>query len=365
MRLEFHQLDRPFEQLRARSPERYRRLLASLADAGQQTPIVVVAAEQPSRYLVIDGYKRLAGLRQLGRDTVEAVVWPMSESEALVLERSLRLGEHETALEQGWLLAELEQRFDYDLDELAKRFDKSVSWVSRRLALVELLPETIQQQVREGKLAANLAMKYLVPVARVSQDDCLRMAEAFISLRCGTRDAAQLYAAWRDGSPAIRKRILDSPELFLKTLRRAESKPVANETAELLRDLDTAAAIVNRASRRYLAAAPEMDHAQAEQARYTVERARNQLEQLARRMEKERQHADESAANHDSGTGCTESESARDCAGAQHLAADSTQSSPVELFGGSGSTSQREGRTLPAADPGSLRHLQGESRASP
>ena len=86
----------------------------------------------------------------------------------MVLDRSLRLSEHETALEVGWLLAELEQRFGYSLDELARRFDRSVSWVSRRLALVELLPEAIQQQVREGRVGAQAAMKFLVPVARQS-----------------------------------------------------------------------------------------------------------------------------------------------------------------------------------------------------
>ena len=43
MRLEFHQLDRCYEHLRVHRPERQRRLLASLADSGQQTPIVVVA----------------------------------------------------------------------------------------------------------------------------------------------------------------------------------------------------------------------------------------------------------------------------------------------------------------------------------
>jgi hypothetical protein len=45
-----------------------------------------------------------------------------------LLDRSLRLSEHETALEVGWLLAELEQRFGYSLDELTRRFDRSVSW---------------------------------------------------------------------------------------------------------------------------------------------------------------------------------------------------------------------------------------------
>jgi hypothetical protein len=54
--------------------------------------------------------------------------------------------------------------------------------------------------VREGKIAAQLAMKYLVPVARVQVDHCERMAAAFAKHRCDTRQAGQLYAAWRDGS---------------------------------------------------------------------------------------------------------------------------------------------------------------------
>ena len=111
MKLEFHQLDRRYEHLRARNPERQRRLMTSLAASGQQTPIVVIAvSKSPDRYRVIDGYKRIVALEQLRRDTVEAVVWDMSEADALVLDRSMRFSEPETALEQGWLLQELEQR---------------------------------------------------------------------------------------------------------------------------------------------------------------------------------------------------------------------------------------------------------------
>src|SRR3989441_1330585 len=169
MKLEFHQLDRRYEHLRARSPERQRRLLVSLAASGQQTPIIVVAVSD--RYLVIDGYKRVAALEQLSRDTVEAVVWDMNEADALVLDRSMRFSEQETALEQGWLLQELEQRFGYSLEDLARRFDRSVSWVSRRLALVEQLPETVQQRVRAGEISAHVAMKYLAPVARAIEKE--------------------------------------------------------------------------------------------------------------------------------------------------------------------------------------------------
>ena len=63
MKLEFHQLDRRYEHLRARNPERQRRLMTSLAASGQQAPIVVIAVAKGSdRYLVIDGYKRYADI---------------------------------------------------------------------------------------------------------------------------------------------------------------------------------------------------------------------------------------------------------------------------------------------------------------
>jgi ParB family chromosome partitioning protein len=90
MDLEFHQLEMRYEHLRLRRPERERRLLASLAEKGQQVPIVVVALiEDPGRYQVIDGHKRVRLLQRLGSDTVQATVWDMSEAEALLLDRSL------------------------------------------------------------------------------------------------------------------------------------------------------------------------------------------------------------------------------------------------------------------------------------
>jgi len=368
MQLEFHQLDRRWEHLRVRHPARQRRLLASLADGGQQTPIVVVAAEdQADRYVVIDGYKRIAALEQLGRDTVEAVVWPMSEAAAVLLDRSLRLSEHETALEVGWLLAELEQRFGYGLDELALRFDRSVSWVSRRLALVEVLPGAIQRQVREGKIPAQVALKFLVPVARQSLQDCQRMAAIFAQHHCDTREAGQLYAAWRKGSPAIRKRILDDPELFFKTQRQAQEKAPAGVGAELLRDLEMVVAIVNRAQRRLTgAAAMELDDQQSRAARHQIERIQNQISRINEEILPEKTpHVEPSATHHDSGTEHAGSEQTGDCTGAGNLPRGSTQSPALQLDHPAGVAPNRKGRTLPATDPGAFRPVQGESRASP
>jgi ParB/RepB/Spo0J family partition protein len=366
MQLEFHQLERRWEHLRVRHPARQRRLLASLAEVGQQTPIVVVTAEgQADRYVVIDGYKRMTALEQLGRDTVEAVVWPMSEAAAVLLDRALRLSEHESALEVGWLLQEMEQRFGYGLEELARRFDRSVTWVSRRLALVELLPEAIQQQVRAGQIAAQVAMKFLVPVARQSVGDCQRMAVIFAEHPCDTREASQLYAAWRRGSAAIRKRILDDPALFLKAQR--QEKVPSGAGAELIRDLEMVTAIVNRAHRRLAGAeAAELDHQQRTAARQQIERIEKQLQRIDEKLRPEQTpHVEPSTTHHDSGVTHAGSGETGDRAGAGDFSCGGPQSPALELYHRAGDEPGPESRPLPGTDPGAFRAVQGESRASP
>lgn len=89
MELEFHQLDLRYEGLRVRHPARERRLLASLADAGQQTPIVVVATA--ATHVVVDGHTRVRCLRRLHRDTVTAVAWDLVVCEKAAKGRSVRL----------------------------------------------------------------------------------------------------------------------------------------------------------------------------------------------------------------------------------------------------------------------------------
>jgi ParB/RepB/Spo0J family partition protein len=343
-----------------------------LATAGQQTPIIVVAvSDQPDRYLVIDGYKRVAALEQLGRDTVEAVIWPLNEVQALVLDRSLHWSERESALEEGWLLAELEQRFGYGLEELARQFDRSVSWVSRRLALVELLPDSVQQQVRTGEISAQVAMKYLVPVARGSLEDCQQMAEAFARHKFTSRQAGQLYAAWREASPQIRQRLLEQPQLFLKVQREAEPA-VASPLQELLRDLEMVAAIAHRANRRLRKVHTEFEQLPEEPSellRQSLALALQELQCLATRIPEVRpgkeEHVESESTDRDSGTACTGSEETRDREGAGHLSPECAQGASFQFHAGAGTAACGESRTLSTTDPGVVAALQGESCAGP
>jgi ParB/RepB/Spo0J family partition protein len=369
MQLEFHQLDRRWEHLRARRPDGQKRLLASLAGSGQQIPIVVVAvAHQPDRYLVIDGYQRIKALEQLGRDTVEAVVWPSTEIEAVLLEHAMRMSRRRTALEEGWLLQELERHFGYGVEDLARRFDRSPSWVSRRLALLELLPAEVQQQVRTGEITAHMAMKFLAPMAKVSREDSQRMAEILARRKGSTREAGQLYAAWRDGSAAIRQRILNEPELFVKAQRQREPSPPTPSAAALLYDLQTIAAIAQRANRR-LAGGTEMGMtgSQCEQARRQLARAIDDLSRLSWKLprEEEETHVESESTHSDSGTAPSGSAPPRDRAAHGDLPGNGAPRPGVELHGRTGVEPPGESRALPAAGPGTDAHLQREPGAGP
>lgn len=356
--LEFHQLDCRLEHLRVRHPARFRRLLASLAEAGQQTPIIVIPYEQ--RYLVIDGHQRIAALQQLRRDTVNALVWEMSEAEALLLVRSLRMNsEPETALEQGWLLAEMEEKLGYTIEELARRFDRSATWVARRLALVETLPEAVQQQVREGRIAAQIAMRYLAPVARIDREQCERMAQVFAQQHWTTRQAALLYNAWREArTKQTRERILAEPELFLKT-QEQQRQPTK---ATLESDLNQIVAIARRALGR-----AEESTRNSEAMGSKIQHATRLLAQLAERFgkEAEQHHAEPIATRNDSGTTREGQQQTRDRQATEPLAPERAQGSASELNRCAEDRAGRESRAVPPTDPRVIAHLQRQSRASP
>ena len=243
-----HQLDLRYEALRRRSPEREKRLLASLAQCGQQMPIAVVRGED-GVHVVVDGYKRIRALKQLKADTVAAMAWEICEAEALVLARLMRVSGGDDAFEQGWLLRELRSRFGLSQEELARRFDKSTSWVCRRLSLVEQLPEEVQERVRRGELVPHAAMKFLVPLARANRVACLHLLAALGRNKPTSRQIGALYHAWSRGDPSLRERLLADPWLFLRAQEAARNPDDIHEppAQQLLRALDAIGAICRRA----------------------------------------------------------------------------------------------------------------------
>ena len=289
MELEFHQLDLRYEALRRRAPEREKRLLGSLALVGQQAPIVVVAG-QASRLVVVDGYKRIRALRRLKADTVLSTQWDLDEAEALILERLMRAAGGDDAFEQAWLLHALQEQFDLCHEELAQRFDKSRSWVCRRLALVETLPQKIQQRVRSGQLVPHAAMKYLVPMARANHKDALALVEALGNRKPTSRQMGALYGAWLGGDPQQRQRLLGDPWLFLRAQEETQRQDDADRPPghRLLAGLCGIAASSRKVSKwLHEGLAQKLTADEREEVRRCQAQARADSEALFHQLEKE------------------------------------------------------------------------------
>src|SRR3990170_209298 len=102
--VELDSLDLRYAKLRARRPAVEKRLMASMEEAGQQSPVIVVAAEEPGRWVLIEGRKRVRAVKRLKVEAVNAVVWELAPAEALVAAYQLQDGSGYNALEEGWLV---------------------------------------------------------------------------------------------------------------------------------------------------------------------------------------------------------------------------------------------------------------------
>jgi ParB family chromosome partitioning protein len=249
MNLELSLLDRRYGSLRIQDAFRHSRLLESVLAHGQQVPVVVVADEEPTdRYVLIDGYLRVAVLEQLCRDEVEAQVWQMPEGRALALAHRLDNTQQRTALEEGWLLVTLEREHGMSLGELAILLGRSRSWVSRRLGLVNSLPKSAQAAVLHGRVSAQAAQRYLLPLARANTAQCETLIAKLGSDRISVRQMRDLYVGWRGGDAATRQRIVESPQLFLAAHEAVDNDETTRD--ELVRDLTIVTSITQRAQRR-------------------------------------------------------------------------------------------------------------------
>lgn len=247
MELELHRLDLRYERLRIAHPAG--RFVASLAEHGQQQPVAVI--ESPAgRFVLIDGFRRVACLARLGKDTIDALVLPLSESEALMWRYRMQTAGRRSALEEAWLLRELVSSHGLPQAELARQLGRSESWVSRRLDLVRVLPERVQELVQKGRICAHGAQKCLVPLARAKRADCERLAAGLAGHNVTSRQLERIYFAWRAGDATQRQRLVEQPLLFFSALAEAEQPEPASPDDALCADLEAIAGMCHRARRR-------------------------------------------------------------------------------------------------------------------
>jgi ParB-like chromosome segregation protein Spo0J len=196
--------------------------MTSLEETGQQSPVVVVAAEEPGRWVLIEGRKRVRALRRLKADAVKAVVWELTPAEALIAAYQLQDGSGWNALEEGWLVWELVRGNGLTLSEVGRRLERSKGWVSGRLGLIESLPEPVLEGVLSGKIGAYVATRYLLPFARTNASDCEKLAPKIIEHEFASREVEALLEHYATATPKARSRMVEDPARFLAALKEAQ-----------------------------------------------------------------------------------------------------------------------------------------------
>lgn len=226
-----------YARLRVRRPVAEKRLLASLGETGQQSPVVVVPCGEAGRYAVIDGHKRVRALRRLKTDVVKVAVWEMTAQEALVAVYQQASGAGWNAVEEGWLVWELVRTMKLSESEAGRRLERSKGWVSGRLGLVEILPEAVLEGVRSGKIGAYTATRHLLPFARANAGDCENLAVKIIENGFRSREVETLCRYYGSAGREGRCRMLEDPVRFLKALESTRHKDAGGMSAEEIRCL--------------------------------------------------------------------------------------------------------------------------------
>ena len=202
--------------------------MASLGEGGQQSPVVVVAAGEAGRYVVIDGYKRVRALIKLRADVVRAIVWEMSAVESLVTAYQMASGAGWNAVEEGLLAWELVRGGGLSTSEAGRRLDRSKAWVCGRVGLVGSLPEAVLEGVRSGKIGAYTATRYLLPFARANAADCENLAGKMMCEGFRSREVEVLCRYYNSASREGRRRMLEDPARFLKVLEATKPGNAGN-----------------------------------------------------------------------------------------------------------------------------------------
>jgi ParB/RepB/Spo0J family partition protein len=228
LQIDLHRLELRFAETRLPEPRAIERLAQSIEQCGQLIPCVAVPAggAQPppvsERWVLIDGYRRVAALKRLGRDTAQVQVWRCELAHGLLQALACAQARRSDPIEEALLLRELLEGFGLTQHELARRSGRDISWVNRRLALLTGLPQECLAAVRTGTLSCWAATRVLAPLARANTTHAAALLKAAREQPLSTRELSEWFAHYQRASRPVRERMVVQPGLFLKALRARE-----------------------------------------------------------------------------------------------------------------------------------------------
>lgn len=167
-------------------------LVESIREHGVLQPILVSPNGDQDHYILVSGHRRLEAARQVGLDTIPAVIRKVDERERLELALTENLQRlNLSSFEQADAYAQLRNEFDLTPEEIARRMGKSsiaIDNLLRQLTLPERIKRALDfERIQPGHARALLKLddpaKQLNAFEQVLQHDLsVRKTEALVRL---------------------------------------------------------------------------------------------------------------------------------------------------------------------------------------
>jgi ParB/RepB/Spo0J family partition protein len=261
--LDLHRLELRFAASRLVEPRAVARIAHSIERCGQVVPCIVVAVPGTAgdRLVLIDGYRRVAALRRLGRDTASVEQWTCDVTDALLSLLARTQNRPFASIEEALLIRELMQGLELSQHDLARRCGRDVSWVSRRLQLLSGLTDAALTAVRGGTLSSWSASRIVVPLARANAEHADRLLTALADAPLSTRELHCWFEHYQKAFRSARDHMVSRPRLFIDALRasgeqRAGERLRAGPEGECAADLRSIEVVLARLRKRVVALRP-------------------------------------------------------------------------------------------------------------
>lgn len=177
--------------LRVIDPKADAAMVRSLARYGQISPVIVGCLE-PDCYEVVDGFKRLRGLKKLGIPFLQAKLMAGSAHvlKAAMIELNLE-GRTIGDLDKAFVIRSLYREDGLDQVQIAALLHRHKSWVCRRLALAERLADEVLEHLRLG-LINMTGGRELAKLPRGNQENALK---TILKYRFTTAETTRLVSS--------------------------------------------------------------------------------------------------------------------------------------------------------------------------
>jgi len=206
--VEVNSFDLRYESYRLRHEGAERALLCSISDYGIRDPLEGI--DTKCGRILLNGFKRLRSAKKLGMGIVPYT--SLGTDEVMGVINFLRIANAKglSILEQARLIDDLRCVHKMSVMEIAQSLERSKSWVSMRLGVIEKVSEGIRQKIFRGEFPVYSYMYTLRQFIRMNcagEDDIEKFVHSVAGKNLSIRDIERLAYGYFRGPGDFRKQI--------------------------------------------------------------------------------------------------------------------------------------------------------------